>query len=221
MDSTLVRFTRQSPPYLAGETALFPAEHAIALVEAKLAIPAKEPARLGAGAEVPASGDAVVLVRFVKAFGPYNAGETAGFTPRMADDLVDRGLARLTTQAVTLPVHEPAEPEASVRVRFVKPVTPYSKDDVAAFPESEARNLVKRKLAQFVEEEPAGDPLPAFPASGDPDASTVDPNVQVLGLDDRKPDWREDQEADLKAPLGPPADKMVKRPPRAKKPGKR
>lgn len=42
-----------------------------------------------------ADGTDRVVVRFLRAHLPYNAGEVAGFTPSVADNLLERGLAEL------------------------------------------------------------------------------------------------------------------------------
>ncbi len=222
-DLVLVRFTRPSPPYCAGETAGFAPGEAAALIEAKVATAAAAPKRLGPSAEPSPPADEMVLVRFLRAYPPYCAGETAAFSAAAAADLTERGVTRLTDTPRTLAPHRDVEDGAvegaRVKVEFLKSHTPYAKGERAAFPADQAKDLVKKRLARYVtaEEEGAAEPSPATPAD-EPPAAAVDPAVPVHGLDDRKPDWRDEQDSTAKAPLAPPADKMVKRPPRAKRP---
>lgn len=234
MDSlVLVQFNRPSPPYCAGETAGFAPAEAAALIEAKVAMAAAAPKRLGPSAEPSPPADEMVLVRFLRAYPPYCAGETAAFSAATAADLTERSIARLTDAPRTLAprrdVEEgPLEEGARVKIEFLKSHTPYAKGERAAFAADQAKDLVKKRLAKYVaaDEGPAANGPSASPTD-EPLAAAVDPGVQVHGLDDRKPDWRGDQDAMgkerdtvAKALPAPPADKMVKRPPKAKKPPK-
>lgn len=234
-DLVLVRFTRPSPPYCAGETAGFAPVDAAALIEAKAGVAASVPTRLGPSAEPSPPPDEMILVRFLRAYPPYCAGETAAFSAAAAAELTERGITRLTDTPRTLaPRREVEDGEVDegtrVKIEFLKSHTPYAKGECAAFPAGQAKDLVKKRLAKYVLAEPAAGTGPASDPNAnigettsgpdEPPASAVDIAAFVHGLDDRKPDWREDQEAAAKAPLAPPADKMVKRAPKVKGPSK-
>jgi hypothetical protein len=92
----------------------------------------------------------LVLVRFVVPAAPYCAGETAGFARDRAAELVDAGLAALAEEPVTLPAKGDKLKEDLVLVRFLKSRTPYLVGETAAFPRSQAEQLVKDGIAAEV-----------------------------------------------------------------------
>ncbi len=246
MDTVLLYFTVASPPYRAGEVAGFTAEEAVALLERKVArrVERAEADRIHAKT-IPARAagpEELVVVRFNRAYPPYIGGELAGFSAAEAQRLLEPRtdgppIAAFVKQAPMGPIGLTFEKEGTKRrggaetappatdlisLQFLRSTAGYRRGEVAGFPPDVAEQFVRRGDAVAPEDWPKGKKGPAapVPAAGDPPAETVAPGTEVLGLDDRNPDWRDQGDAPAvpKAPAAPEADKMVKRPPRAKRP---
>jgi hypothetical protein len=86
----------------------------------------------------------ITLVRFVQKRPPFNVGETAGFTPEDAEALVRDGLAE-HAEAPSVPA--PSSPETPARITFLAKYGPFNVGEVAGFPQSDAAQLVKHRLA--------------------------------------------------------------------------
>lgn len=211
MEPVLLQFLTSSAPYRAGEVAGFAPAEAQALIDRKVARQISRPAATeAAAASASADEEKLVVVRFRESMPPYMAGELAGFSHERAEQLVRTGVAepygKTTPKARPEPV-TPQRPEGAaadadlVRVQFVRAAHGYRVGEVAGFPAEEAERLIASGAAV----EPGAAPsAPPDLSIGDPDAATVGTDVEVLGLDDRDPDWRDKQKAQEEAP----ADKM-------------
>lgn len=124
----------------------------------------------------------LVAVTFVRDYKQYGTGETAGFSPKEALALVDRGVAEATPDAIARIVALPPDPRQAVapapgpegRVSVLV-VRSFSEDaigldvvnggftpgDVAAFPLDQATRYVRQGFAEFVDTGSGGDPVSA------------------------------------------------------------
>lgn len=208
-DIVIVRFLTGHPPYRAGEIATFSEARALELVNAKVAeeideseVPEPLPHELpqplerhkDGGAYIAPVDPSLVALVFVRSAHGYMAGERAGFDADTAEELVKSG-------AALDPKAEAAKEAAARRA-------------ASEAAETQRREQLDRERLE-AEAKAAADKAREN-AGKEPDASKVDPNAEVLGLDDRKPEWREDQAKQAadqppsgKALEGPPADKMV------------
>jgi|SRR5579862_8898319 len=110
----------------------------------------------------------------------------------------------------------PARPDL-VSVRFVRGIHGYVPGDVAGFPSAKglrdkgqfpqgtAESYLQTGHAVLHEAAEVDEPQAAA-GGGNPNPESVDEDAEVLGLDDRDPDWRE--KAEEKGLDRPPADKM-------------
>jgi hypothetical protein len=194
MPPTILRFSRSHGPYRAGELAGFEAEEAEALVAQGCGqvVPKGD---LKPAGKVPAAGPPpkLVVVQFVRqacAGHPsagYRAGDIAGFDTEEAGRLIRAGDAVVYSAAAPARVAPLARaPEQLVQVKFLKGSDSYRKGEVAAFTHDRAAELAAQKVVKIL-----GDAPVPKPRATDPDPKSVDPDVTVLGLDDRDPDWRE------------------------------
>jgi len=209
MEPVLLQFLTSAPPYRAGEVAGFSPAEAQAYLDRKVARQISRPAAAQAAAQAAADEEQLVVVRFTQSMPPYMAGELAGFSHERAEQLVRMGVAELYGRATPKARPEPVEHKRTARataeadlvqVEFVRAAHGYRAGEIAGFPAEEAERLIESGAAVA----PGSAPAPIDLSTGDPDAAKVDPNAEVLGLDDRDPDWRDKQKAQDKAP----ADKM-------------
>lgn len=209
MDTVLLEFTAGAPPYRAGDVAGFAPSEARAYLERRVARRLTEPPAPAAQPAAAAS-EELVLLQFDEACPPYRVGEVAGFSPEKAAQLETprpgpagsrlnpfaHRITRAQAAAVAVRTGRDAQPEAPTVVRFLRAAHGYRGGELAGFDADVAAELVKTGVAV----DPSQDVGDAAEAAAPQD---VDPNVEVVGLDDRDPEWRE------KAAEGPPAHKMV------------
>lgn len=180
---TLVRFLKSQPPYNAGETAGFDQDVAATLVDAGVAVllTAEEVKAIRKPKAQPkVKAPEMVLVRFRKherdedppVPAPFIGGETAAFTPEIAERLIAAGVADEADKpsAPPVPAGSPKAPGAPTQVTFVKSGQGYLEGESATFPAEDAAALIKAGLAVL-----PGD-APKKPAP-----TTAEEGVEVLG----------------------------------------
>ena len=213
--TVLLQFSKSSAPYNAGEVAGFDPEVAKLYLARGVAVKlTKAPPITPPGTS---GEESLVSVRFVKSQPPYRAGEVAGFSQSQAGRYVESGVGELVDHAKAArsaaraagPAEGSMEPPPLVSVLFLKSAFGHRKGEVAGFDPEVAKQMVKDGVAKYPGED--DEPLAADAASGDPSPDSVSPDVEVSGLDDRDPDWRE-RKKDAPAQ----ADKMQRGSPKQK-----
>ena len=211
-----LQFHHGAPPYRGGDVAGFSPEEAQPYLDRKVAVVIPKPPPTKPSG--PAAAEELVLIQFTQSRLPYLAGEKAGFTPANARVYVEiERVAKVLGKVepvVGRPAAGPPAPKRArggaaaaplepdlVQVRFVKSTGGHRKGDLAGFTQEMAEQLLASGAA-VAPDSPEG--IKAQPSGSDPRPESVDPDAEVLGLDDRDPDWREK----AKAASGPPVHKM-------------
>lgn len=218
------------PPYREGDIATFTPEQAQLYLDADQAdvVAPEDVPPPPAPATKPLPEDEMVILRFHSAVPPYRAGDIATFSVPVAALILDRTdsdgrPAAEEISAADIPAPAPPPPEHQVvrskdggvsaaprtdlvKVLFTKSGSGYRAGELAGFAKPVAELIVKEGYGVFPTDKDVTAALAAAQAErgGDPDPASVSPDVEVAGLDDRAPDWRE------KAMKQPPADKMSK-----------
>mgnify|MGYP001612449521 FL=1 len=223
METVYLSFSSGAPPYRGGDVAGFSPEEARPYLDRKVAVVVPAPRPTKPAASEPE--EELVLIEFTRSRPPYLAGETAGFSPDNARHYVEvERVAKAIGKARPVVGRPKAEAPPAKRigggaltatadpdlvpVRFVKSTGGYRKGDLAGFSQEMAERLIASGAA-VAPDSPEG--IEAQASGSDPRPEDVDPDAEVVGLDDRDPDWRE------KAKDGPPVRKMETGSPKDKK----